>query len=94
MTKAELTAENRPACKPGQRCRWRMETSETDKNQGGIEVFIVFVHVFCIVLGRLSFVHGVEIEFRIIVLDWLEVHPKGILDAISRVSGVSLLAFQ
>ena len=35
-----------------------------------------------IVLHRLPFVHGVEIELGVIVLGWLEVHPWCLLDAI------------
>jgi len=42
----------------------------------------VFLHVFGIVFHRLSFVHGVEIELGVIVLDRLEVHPQGLLDAV------------
>ena len=48
--------------------------SGTHENQGGVEVFIVLLHVFGIVLRRLSFVHGVEIKIGIVVLDRLEVH--------------------
>ena len=59
-------------------------STETYENQGGIEILIVFLHVFGIVVRRLSFVHGVEIEFGIIVLDWLEVHPEGLLYAVTR----------
>jgi len=57
--------------------------AETHENQGGVEIFVVVLHVLGIVLGRLPFVHGVEIEFGVIVLDGLEEHPQGILDAIS-----------
>ena len=42
----------------------------------------MLLHVFGVVLRRLSLVHGVEIELGVIVLDWLEVHPKGLLDAV------------
>jgi hypothetical protein len=41
----------------------------------------VLRHVFGVVLCRLSLVHGVEIEFGIIVLDRLEVHAQRLLDA-------------
>ena len=36
---------------------------------------VVFLHVFGIVFHCLSFVHGVEIELGVVVLDGLEVHP-------------------
>jgi len=40
----------------------------------------VLLHVFGVILHCLSFVNGVEVELGVIVLDWLEVHPEGILD--------------
>jgi hypothetical protein len=55
--------------------------TETHENQGGVEVLIVLRHVFGIVLCRLSLVHCVEIELGVIVLDRLEVHAQGLLDA-------------
>jgi len=36
--------------------------TETHENQGGIEILVVILHVLGVVLHRLSFVHGVEIE--------------------------------
>jgi hypothetical protein len=80
MTKAELTAENRPAWKRSQHCSGK-GNAETHENQGGIEILIMFLHEFGIVLRCLSLVHGVEIEVGVIVLDWLEVHPESLLDA-------------
>jgi hypothetical protein len=56
--------------------------ADTHENQGGIEVLVVFLHVFGIVFHCLSLVHGVEIELGVIVLDGLEVHPQGLLDAV------------
>ena len=55
---------------------------DTHENQGGIEVLVVFLHVFGIIFQRLSFVHGIEIELRVVVLDGPEVHPQGLLDAV------------
>ena len=57
-------------------------TAETHKNQGGVEILIALLHVFGIVLHRLSFVNGVEIEVGVVVLDGLEVHPQALLDAV------------
>ena len=54
----------------------------THENQGGVEIFVVLLHVLGIVFDRLSPVHGVEIELGVIVLDGLEVHPQGLLDAV------------
>jgi hypothetical protein len=58
---------------------WKAETHE---NQGGVEILIVLLHVFGIVLRRLSFVYSVEIEFGVVVLNRLEVHPQSLLDAV------------
>ena len=52
----------------------------THEYQGGIEVLVVLLNVGRIVLGRLSLVHRIEVEPRIVVLDGLEKHPKGILE--------------
>ena len=49
--------------------------TETYKYQGGVEILVVLLHVFGIVLRRLSLVHGVKIKLGVVVLDWLEVHP-------------------
>jgi hypothetical protein len=55
--------------------------ADTHKNQGGVEILVVLRHVFGIVLCRLSLVHGVEIELGVVVLDRLEVHAQGLLNA-------------
>ena len=65
---------------------WSAESSEngnteTHENQGGVEILLVLLHVFCIVLHRLPLVHGVEIELRVIILDWLEEDPEGFSNA-------------
>jgi hypothetical protein len=57
------------------------ENAEPHENQGGVEVLVVLRHVFSIVLCRLSLVHGIKIEVGVVVLDWLEVHAQGLLDA-------------
>jgi len=56
--------------------------AETHENQGGVEIFIVFLQVVGIVFHCFSFVHGEETKPGVVVLDWLEEHPKGFLDAI------------
>jgi hypothetical protein len=80
MTKAELTAENRPAWERGQRCCGK-GNAETHEDQGGVEILVVLRHVFGVILCRLSLVHCVEIELGVVVLDWLEVHAQRLLDA-------------
>ena len=56
--------------------------AETHENQSGVEIFIVILHVVGVVFHCFSFVHGEEVKSGIVVLYWLEEHPKGILDAI------------
>ena len=63
------------------------EGGKTYKNEGSIEVLVVLLHVFRIVLRCLSVLHGVEAEVRVFVLDWLKVHPQGLL----MLFGVSLM---
>ena len=53
----------------------------THENQGGVKIFIVLFHVLGVILGRLSLVHGVQIELGIVALDGLEAHPQSLLDA-------------
>ena len=56
--------------------------AKTHENQCGIEVLVVLLHVVGVVFHRLSFVHGEEVNPGIVVLDRLEIHPQGLLDAI------------
>ena len=44
-------------------------------------MFVVLLHVLDVVFHGLSFVHGVEIEPRVI-LNGLEVHRHGLLDTV------------
>ena len=82
MTKAELTAENRPAYKD-RLDNSRSERRTTYKNQGGIEVLVVFLDVVGVVLCRLPLVHRVEVETSIVVLDGLEERSESILETAS-----------
>jgi len=82
MAKAELTAENRPAWGCGQHCVAVKGNAETHKNQGGVEILVVLLHVFSVVLRRFLFVHGVKINLGVVVLDGLEVHPQSLLDTV------------
>ena len=50
-----------------------LQSTEPHENQGGVKILVVLLHVLDIVLCCLSFVHGVEVELGIIVLQWLEV---------------------
>jgi len=57
MTNAEVTAENRPACKPNQHIHTD-ERKPPHKDQRGVEVFVVLldelsVEVFCFKAVRL-----------------------------------------
>ena len=75
MTKAELTAENRPACEHCQPGGVIREMATTHEDQGGIEIIIILLHVFAVVLHRLSFIHCVEVNLGVVALDWWEVRP-------------------
>ena len=66
----------------------KVKNAETHENQGGIEILVVLVHVLGVVLHSLSFIHRIEIELGVIVLDGLEVDPEGLLDAIGRFQSV------
>ena len=50
MTKAELTAENRPTYKSGLGCSWERTIKTTYENQGDIEVLVVLLDVVRIIL--------------------------------------------
>jgi len=53
MMKAEVTAENRPACDPGQHAGIR-PTGETHKYQGRVQILIIcLVEFLVILLGHL-----------------------------------------
>ena len=66
----------------------KVKNAETHENQGGIEILVVLVHVLGVVLHSLSFIHRIEIELGVIVLDGLEVDPEGLLDAMCRCQSV------
>jgi len=81
ITKAELTAENRPAYKNGLGGPWERTTKAAYEDQGGVEVLVVLLNIVCVILDRLLLVHGVEIETGVIVLDGLEEYSESILKA-------------
>jgi hypothetical protein len=82
MTKAELTAENKPACESrsyelvSDGMRW-----VTHEYQGGVEVFVVLLDIIHIVVGRLPLVNRIEIESRIVGLDGLKKRSESVLKA-------------
>ena len=53
---------------------------ETHENQGGVEILVMLLHVFSVVLRRLSLVHVVENRAWAVALDRLEVHAQGPFD--------------
>ena len=79
MTKAELTAEKRPAYNHGSD-NSPSERQATYKNQGGIEVLVVLLDIVGVILGRLPLVHRVEVETGIVVLDGREECSESILE--------------
>ena len=66
----------------------RLRKPATYENQGGIEILVVLLHVLCVILHSLSFIHRIEIEFGVVILDGLEVDPEGLLDAMGRCQSV------
>ena len=76
MTKAELTAENRPACEShgGQRHTVIKGMQQRTKIKVVLRSSLYFC-IYSVSYSVVSFVHGVEIELGIIVFDWLKVHP-------------------
>ena len=53
------------------------------ENQGGVEVLVVLLDVVRVVFRCLPFIHGVEVESRVVSLDGLEEGPESILEAAS-----------
>ena len=66
----------------------KLKNTEPHENQGGIEILVVLVQVLGIILHSLSFVHRIEIELGVVILDGLEVDPEGLLDAMGRCQSV------
>ena len=83
MTKAELTAENKPAC----RFNWldkgagAIEEWATHENEGGVEVFIILLDVVGVMVSCLLLVDGVEVNTRVIALDGLQERSESVLYA-------------
>ena len=50
------------------------------ENEGGIEILVVLSHVLSVILHRLLFVHGVEVELGVLAFNGLEIHTQGFLD--------------
>ena len=82
MTKAELTAENRPAYSGGKMIGGRGWWG-THENQCSIEVLFVLLDIIHVVLGRLPLVHRVEVEARVVGLNGLEERSESITEAMS-----------
>ena len=61
MMKAEVTAENKPACGPNERV-WIRRTYGTHEDEGGVKILLILLHELLIVLVSLLAV--VPIEFR------------------------------
>ena len=55
----------------------------THENERNVEVLVVLLDIVGVIVGRLPFVDGVEVESRVIVLDRWEERFESILEAIS-----------
>ena len=49
----------------------KLRMADTHENQGGIEILVVLVQVLGVILHSLSFIHRIEIELGVVVLDGL-----------------------
>ena len=74
MTKAELTAESRSIWVCGKYPGQPVER-ETSRNEGSVKILVVPPHMP-------PLVHGAEVKLGIFVLDELDVHAHGFLDAV------------
>ena len=81
ITKAELTAENKPACDRSEISGESEPRRMTYENQGGVEVLVILPDIVCIVLCCLPLVHRIEVESGVIALDRLKERSEGILEA-------------
>ena len=64
--KAEVTAENRPACDLGEYL-WTWGTYETHEDESGVEILLILLHEFLIVLLGLLAVVAIEFRPRILL---------------------------
>jgi len=82
MMKAELTAENRPACVPPDSVlsTWYRKKT-TDEDKGRVQVLVVLFRVIAIELSRFSTVHGEEVGSGVIGPQRFEVLFEGRVEA-------------
>ena len=65
--KAEVTAENKPACGPNERV-WIRRTYGTHEDEGGVKILLILLHELLIVLVSLLAVVPIEFRPRIFVI--------------------------
>ena len=80
--KAELTAENRPACvPPASVCSAHSRKKTTDENKGCVQVFVVLFRVVAIKLSGFSAVHSEEVRPGVIGPQRLEILSESRMEA-------------
>ena len=67
ITKAELTAENRPAWNENVMKVTTERRAGTHEDQGGVQILVVLLDIIRVILRCLSFVHHVKVEAWVIV---------------------------
>ena len=60
---------------------WKGETYE---KQGDTEILVGPAQVFSVTLRSHSFIHRIESELGVVMLDGWEIDPEGLLDAMDR----------
>ena len=81
--KAELTAENRPACTHlGSATSTESGNDSTDKDEGGVQVLVILFRVITVKLFGFSTVYGKEVGSGIIGPQWFSELSEGGMEAV------------
>ena len=85
MTKAELTAENRPAWLPsGVNVGQTHPDWITHKDQGGVEVLVILLGIVSVEFGGFLAIDGEEVGAGVVGFQWLEELLEGRTEAYRR----------
>ena len=67
--KAEVTAENKPACGPNERV-WIRRTYGTHEDEGGVKILLILLHELFVILLGLPEVVPIKFRSRILLSRW------------------------
>ena len=80
--KAELTAENRPACvSPKSVLRVDHRNTPTNEDEGRVQIFVVLFRVIAVKFFRLSAIYSEEVGPWVISPEWIEEFLEGGMEA-------------